>query len=126
MFLSRVLIEKKMYAEAIIEATKARENSNDNSEAVAHAIYALAKSDKQAEAKAMLEALKRREQYVTPYAIALGYNGFGQTDEAIEWLVKAFEQRDIKVVLLTVDPKWNNLRSDSRFQELMRRVRFSS
>ncbi len=122
MFLSRVLIEKKMYAEAISEATKASDNSNNNSEAVAHAIYALAKSGKQAEAKAMLEDLKRREHYVTPYAIALGYNGVGQVDEAIEWLGKAFEQRDVKVALLTVDPKWNNLRPDPRFQDLMRRI----
>ncbi len=61
-----------------------------------------------------------------PYAFALSYNGLGETDEAIAWLVKGLEQQDIRMTLLTIDPKWNNLRSDQRFQDLLRRAGFTS
>ena len=59
------------------------------------------------------------------YAFALSYNGLGETDEAIAWLVKGLEQQDIRMTLLTIDPKWNNLRSDQRFQDLLRRAGFT-
>lgn len=128
LFLARVYIEKRMYTEAVTEATKATNLSGGNSEAVAHVVYALAKSGKQKEARSTLDELKKRaaDGYVPPYAFALSYNGLGETDEAIAWLVKGLEQRDIKMTLLVVDPKWNNLRSDTRFQDLLRRAGFHS
>ncbi len=124
LFLSRVYIEKKIYAEAVAEATKAKDLSGGNSEAVAHVVYALAKAGKQEEARRTLDELKKRAavSYVPPYAFALSCNGLGETDQAIAWLVKGLEQREVKMTLLTVDPKWNNLRSDPRFQDLLRRM----
>jgi tetratricopeptide (TPR) repeat protein len=126
LFLSRVYIEKKMYAEAVTEAAKARDVSGGNSEATAHVIYALAKAGKQKEARATLDELKKRasERYVPPYAFALSYNGLGETDQAIAWLEKGLHERDLKMNLLVVDPKWNNLRSDHRFQDVLRRAGF--
>jgi hypothetical protein len=37
---------------------------------------------------------------------------------------KEYETRDVGMVFLTVDPKWNDLSSDSRFQELVKRCHF--
>ena len=124
LFLARAYIEKKMYAEAVTEATKAADASGGNSEAIAHVVYALAKSGKQKEARTKLDELKKRATvaYVPPYAFALSYNGLGETNESIAWLLKGLEQRDVKIALLTVDPKWNNLRSDPRFQDVLRRA----
>jgi hypothetical protein len=46
-------------------------------------------------------------------------------DQAFEWLERGFEQRDLKMAFLKVEPKWNNVRDDPRFMDLMRRVGFS-
>jgi TolB-like protein/Flp pilus assembly protein TadD len=124
LFLSRVYIEKKMYPEAVAEATKAKDLSSGNSEAIAHVVFALAKSGRQKEAQTTLDELKKRavERYVPPYAFALSYNGLDETDEAIAWLEKGLAERDIKMTLLVVDPKWNNLRADPRFRSLLHRA----
>lgn len=48
----------------------------------------------------------------------------GQREETLAWLERGFEQRDPKMVILKVEPKWNNLRADPRFQDLLKRVGF--
>jgi hypothetical protein len=62
-----------------------------------------------------------RERYVPPYAIAIVHAGLEQYDLALEWLQRCYEARDVHVVFLTVDPKWDPLRGDSRFSDLLRR-----
>jgi len=44
--------------------------------------------------------------------------------EVANWLERGLEQRDPKMVFLKVEPKWDNLRSDQRFADLLRRVGF--
>ncbi len=86
----------------------------------------MAKSGKQAEARGLLEELLKlsAERYVPPYNMALFYNGLGERDKTLEWLERAYQERDPKLVFLKVDAKWNNLREDPRFQDLLRRVGF--
>jgi hypothetical protein len=43
---------------------------------------------------------------------------------ALGWLEKAYEQRDPKMTFLKVEPKWNNLRGEPRFIDLMKRMKF--
>lgn len=123
---SSAYIEKGMFSEAVAEARKARVVNSVNSQPVVLLSYALAKSGKQAEARAVLDQLLKlsTERYVPPHDIALIYNGLGSRDEALAWLERGFEPRDPKMVFLKVDPKWNNLRDDPRFQDLLRRVGF--
>lgn len=117
-------IEKGMYAEAIAEARRARELYDTSTHPTAFLGYALAKSGKQPEARAELRALLKlsTERYVPPYHIALIYSGLSETEETIAWLERGFQQREPRLVFLKVEPKWNNLRDDSRFQDLLRRV----
>ncbi len=127
LFAASAYIEKGMFPEAIAEAHKAREVSGaTNTHPMAFLGYALAKSGRHAEARALLERLLKSstELYVSSYNIALIYNGLGDRDEALAWLELAYEKRDQKMVFLKVEPKWNNLRGDPRFQDLMRRVGF--
>jgi len=117
-----------MFPEAIAEAQKARELSGPtNSHPMGFLGYALAKNGKQAEARTLLAELFKSstERYVSPYNIALIYNGLGERDEAFTWLERGYEKRDQRMVFLKVEPKWNNLRGDPRFQDLMRRVGFT-
>ena len=74
----------------------------------------------------MLRTLKRidRERYVPPYAFALVYAGLGQRDSAFQWLEDAYEARDVHLVFLAPDPKWDDLREDPRFRALVERCDF--
>ena len=126
LFAASAYIEKRMYSEAIAEARKARELNPVHSHSIALLGYALAKSGKQAEARAVLDELLKlsTERYVPPYYIALIYNGLGERDESLSWLERSYRERDGPIVFLKVEPKWNNLRSDPRFQDLLRRLGF--
>ena len=123
-FAASAYIEKGMYAEAITESNKEKELSGGN--VIPFGAYALSKSGKRDEANAVLDELLNlsKTKFVPPYNIALIYNGLGETEKSLEWLEKAFEQRDPKMVFLKVEPKWNNLRREPRFIELMRRMNF--
>jgi eukaryotic-like serine/threonine-protein kinase len=118
-------IEKGMYAEAIVAARSARD-VYDSTRTIAFLGFALAKSGKGREARAELERLTKlsAERWVSPYNVALIYNGLGEGEETLRWLERGIEQRDPRMTFLKVEPKWNNLRDDTRFQEMLRRVGF--
>ncbi len=65
------------------------------------------------------------ERHVSPHNIALVYIGLGEPEEALAWLERAFEQRDGRMVFLKVEPKWNDLRGNPRFQDLLQRLSFT-
>jgi TolB-like protein/Tfp pilus assembly protein PilF len=126
-FAASAYIEKGMFAEAISEARKASEMTHRT---MAHPLgllgCALAKSGDAAQARVVLDELltASRARYVAPYGVALIYNALGQQDETLAWLERGFEQRDHKMNLLKVDPKWNHLHGDPRFEDLVRRIGF--
>ncbi len=126
-FASSAYIEKGMYREAIAEAQRAKELGPNQTASDAYGGYALAKSGRRDEAQAVLAELQQltTTRFVPPYHIALIYNGLGETDKALDWLEQGCEQRDPKMAFLQVEPKWNNLRADPRFQALLRRVGFT-
>jgi serine/threonine-protein kinase len=127
LFASSAYIEKGMFVEAISEARRATELSSAQTVSAANEGYALAKLGKYEEARIVLDRLLKlsKERFVPPYHIAFLYNGLGQRNEAFAWLERGFEQRDPKMTFLKVEPKWNNLRDDPRFVDLMRRVGLS-
>jgi tetratricopeptide (TPR) repeat protein len=88
--------------------------------------YVLAKSHRTTEARAILQSLlsRSREMYVPPYAIALVYAGLGEREAVFAWLEKAYAARDIHLIFLPVDSKWDQYRSDHRFQALLSRCGF--
>jgi len=61
---------------------------------------------------------------VSPYDLALVCEALGLDDEAFAQLERAYELRANMLVLLGVDPRWDRLRPDPRFAELMKRMRF--
>jgi tetratricopeptide (TPR) repeat protein len=64
----------------------------------------------------------RRKQPVPAFYIADSYLRVGRKDEALEWLERACEERHYEVVFLKVSPKFDILRSDPRFDRLLRRM----
>lgn len=67
-----------------------------------------------------LEDSKHRR--VTPFTIATLYVKIGDKDHTLEWLNKAFEERDAALIYLNTDQQWDNVRQDPRFANLVRRV----
>jgi eukaryotic-like serine/threonine-protein kinase len=124
MFASSAYIEKGMFAEAVAEARKARKLSEISTRPTAFLGYALAKSGRRAEAWAELDGLLKlsKKRYVSSYNIAMVYNGLGKRDETLEWLERSYRERELRMVFLKGEPKWKNLRDDSRFRDLIRRI----
>ncbi len=75
----------------------------------------------------ILQELKQRaaREYIDPGIIALLYIDLGQKDQAFEWLEKAYVERTQWMVWLKVEPKFESVRSDPRFTNLVRRVGFT-
>ena len=122
--LGKVLIQQGKYAEAIAELEKAKELSHGNSEAIASIGYVAALAGDASKARAVLGELKTlsRQRYIPLHNIALVYNGLGEQSEALFWLEKAYDERDVLVALLQVDPKWDSLRSNPRFVAILKRI----
>jgi tetratricopeptide (TPR) repeat protein len=72
------------------------------------------------EAREILSSLLKAN--FPPVHIAMVLAGLGERDSAIDWLEKAVDQRDERVVMLKVDPHFDSLRSDQRFHNLLGRL----
>jgi tetratricopeptide (TPR) repeat protein len=81
---------------------------------------------KKARALKVIEKLKERSKrkYVAPYDIALVYIGLGDKDQAFAWLEKAYAAHSNDMSNLQADPTFDPLRSDPRYQDLLRRMNF--
>jgi serine/threonine protein kinase/Flp pilus assembly protein TadD len=88
--------------------------------------YLYAKSGRPAEARTVLgefDELVRQERYASGYAIAVIYAGLGDREHVFSSLEAAYRERSHWLVWLKRDPRWNDVSSDARFQDLVRRVR---
>jgi len=123
-FASSVYAEKGMFVEAIRESDEERRLTGVND--IPFGAYALAKSGWAAEAESQLNELLElsKTRFVPPYNIALIYNALGKTDESFTWLERGFSEHDPKMTFLKVEPKWNNLRDDPRFVDIITRMNF--
>ena len=65
---------------------------------------------------------EKRPSNATSYSVATWYAMLGEKDKAFAELNKAYENREYSIVLLKVDPRFDEMRSDARFSDLLRRV----
>ena len=72
-----------------------------------------------------LEAIAR-ERYVPPYAIALVQAGLGNRDAVFDCLERAFQVRDVHLLFLPADSKWDEFRTDARFSALIDKCGFAT
>jgi TolB-like protein/DNA-binding winged helix-turn-helix (wHTH) protein/Flp pilus assembly protein TadD len=111
--------------EAISEYQKAVEMSNGDYDATASLAHAYAVIGRRSEAKKILRDLEQKSQsgYVSPYVMATIYSALGEKDRAFEFLERAYQERSLEMSWhLKADLRIDNLRSDPRFQNLVRRV----
>jgi TolB-like protein/Tfp pilus assembly protein PilF len=120
--LAQAYLQKHMYAEAVAELQKAVKLSGDSPTCIANLARAYVASGKRDEAVNLLNALKKRSTagYSNASEIAMIHASLGDKDQAMNWLEKGFEERFNPGVLLR--PGFDPLRSDPRFQNLLRRI----
>jgi TolB-like protein/DNA-binding winged helix-turn-helix (wHTH) protein/Flp pilus assembly protein TadD len=120
--LAQAYLQKQMYDEAVAELQEAVKLSGGGPTCIANLARAYVASEKRKEAVKLLSDLKRRSNpgYSNAAEIAMIYASLGDTDQAMNWLEKGYEERFNPGVLLR--PGFDPLRSDSRFQNLVHRI----
>jgi TolB-like protein/DNA-binding winged helix-turn-helix (wHTH) protein/Tfp pilus assembly protein PilF len=118
-----VYVEEGRFAEALGDIEKCR-TLFGMSVYWSSLAYTLGRSGHAAEAKHALDELERsnRQQPVNPAAMAWAYAGMGDKEQTLQWLNKAYAQRSNTMTALKVEPAYDFLRSDPRFQDLIHRV----
>jgi tetratricopeptide (TPR) repeat protein len=89
--------------------------------ALGHAYAQSGEPDKANQALAELREMSK-QHYISPYLTAVVYLGLGDKDQAFAWLDKAYQDRSSLLIWLKVEPLFDPLRADPRFQDLLRRV----
>ena len=114
---------KGQFAQAIAECQKARE-LNDDPFVLAYLAYANAVSGKRDEALKTIGQMNElaKQRYVPAYGFAVAYAGLGDKDQAFQWLERSLQDHAWDILYLNVDPLMDNLRADSRFADLVKRV----
>jgi TolB-like protein/DNA-binding winged helix-turn-helix (wHTH) protein/Flp pilus assembly protein TadD len=126
LWLGRAYEQKGMYPEAITEFEQAGTALKDWPVIIAAAGHAYGRWGHKSDATAALLRMNEltKEEYVTPYGMALIFAGLNDREQAIHWLQKAYEDRSHWLVWLNLDPRFDNVRSDPRFADLLRRMHF--
>jgi TolB-like protein/Tfp pilus assembly protein PilF/predicted Ser/Thr protein kinase len=71
---------------------------------------------------AELMVQRSRTTYVTSWQIATMYTRAGKNEKALNWLKKAYEEHDGNMPYISIDPIFDDLRNEPRFQDLLRRM----
>src|SRR6266566_4891567 len=120
--LGQAYLQNQMYDEAAAELQKAVHLSGNSPTCIANLARAYVASGNRSEATKLLNGLKKRSNpgYSHASEIAVIYAALGDTDQAMNWLEKGYEERFNPGVLLR--PGFDPLRSDPRFEDLLHRI----
>ncbi len=124
-FLGQAYEEKAMYQEAVAEFQKAISLSGGSPVNVAGLGHAYAVSGAKGQAQKALDQLKEqaRRRFVASYEFAVLYAGLGEKQQALNWLEKAYQERDSSwLVDVKIDPRFDGLHREPRFQELVQKI----
>ncbi len=116
-------VQKGLFDDALADAEglHRREASSWSWGALA---YIYGRSGQRAKAKFALDQLERvsRSQVVDPISFATAYIGIGDKEKALVWLQRAYQWHSSSLTALKVDPTYDPLRNDPRFQALVGRI----
>jgi DNA-binding winged helix-turn-helix (wHTH) protein/TolB-like protein/Tfp pilus assembly protein PilF len=109
---------------ALAELGKARDSSGGSLQVMPILAIALARAGREAEARTILEDLLERAQsgYVPPTSIAKIQIVLGDKEQALAWLERGYEARDVRMCFLKLDQSWDSLRADPRFIAIADRI----
>ena len=115
---------KGEHTQAIAELERARAVRNDIPWVVSALGHAYATAGRRADAEKALQQLKdwSKRSYVLQYGFAEVYIGLGRKEEALAALEKGVDDRSVAITFLSTDPRFDSLRSEPRFKEILRRA----
>ena len=110
--------------QGLAELKTAADLSGNSPLYLAQVAVAYASESKKTEALQIVDQLQfiSRTQYVSPYGLAQIYAALGDKEQTFKWLQIAYDDRAVWMSYLAVDPVFDSLRSDQRFQDLLRRI----
>jgi serine/threonine-protein kinase len=117
--------QKSMHKEAVTTVLEAIRIGGRQTRFLAHLGHSYAAAGEKTEALKIIDELKqiREQTYIDPGLIGIIYAGLGDVDGAMGWLEKAFEEHAY-YLLWAKSPDFDGLRSDPRFQDILRRMNF--
>jgi TolB-like protein len=121
--LTLIYEQQSNYKDAIEEGVKILKDFY-SPQHIASLAYAYARSAKIVEAKQLIDELLKlsKKEYVSGYHMASIYMGLNKKERALEWLEKAVEERSTTLVFIMVDPIFESLHNNSRFNEILRKI----
>jgi tetratricopeptide (TPR) repeat protein len=121
--LASLYLQTGRQPEAVAELQKIAAKSHRSLLELMYLGHALGVTGARAEGRKVLEEMQALSQrrYVPPDYIAMVYEGLGERDRALQWFEKAVAERSINGWILP-DPRLDPIRTDPRFQNLMRRM----
>lgn len=126
MFLGRIYAQTGLYREAAAEFESAQTAFPNSAELLSLLGYTYAASGRAADAKRVVAELDRlsKTKYVSAYHMAMVHAGLGERDAALQLLEKAYDAREGRMTIVRFAPEFATLRSDARFIDLMKRMKF--
>lgn len=123
-YLGSAYLAKGQHTEAIETFKKTISIEGDSTTNLCYLGSAYAREGRGAEARGILERVTKGEEYVSPAEISHLHLGLGDKEAAIRSLERAYAEHDLQLQFLKVDPDFDDLRSDPRFVDLVRRIGF--
>jgi len=120
--LAYAYLNKGMYTQSISEMLEGIRQGGDDNASEIYLGVAYAKSGDRDKARSILKRLETSKDYVAPGELAVLYIALGDIESAFSSLEKAYSAHDLQLQYLKVDPDFDPVRSDPRFQDLLRRV----
>jgi len=106
--------------DAIASLEEARRRAGDNPQLLAWLAHAYGIAGRDTDGVQVLRSITSRPgSYVSPYHLAVGYVGLGSVEAAFDCLTQAYVDRDPMIASLAVEPRFDTLRDDPRYAELL-------
>ncbi|MGA8622919.1 MAG: tetratricopeptide repeat protein [Candidatus Sulfotelmatobacter sp.] len=123
-WMARVYAQKGMHPEAVAEAERVLQAMPDSTVGLTELAYSLADGGRHSDAQKTLQRLeeKSKHEFVPAYNLAVIHTALHENDTAVHYLQTAYAERDWALMVLAVEPRLDPLRSDPRFQALVRKV----
>jgi serine/threonine protein kinase/tetratricopeptide (TPR) repeat protein len=123
LYLGKIFAAQGHFQDALEELKKAPDFTAEPRATIG---YVYGRLGRAADARKVISDLKElsKIEYVAPTHFAKVYIGLGDKDQAYAWLEKGYQQRDFWLLFLKGEPTYDPLRSDARFQDLLRRIGF--
>lgn len=124
MFLGNSYAQQHRYQEAIAELVRAIELSGGSAVMKGMLGFVYGKAGANDEALKIVQELKARrdEKYVSPYNLALIYSGLDDIDQTLALLEQAYEQHALFLTWINVEPMFDSVRKEARFENLVKRI----